>query len=73
MWFTVTLRSILDTNCIKISLPPDKLAIIPALLKTRLPRIKANKRQILSLVDTLQHTIKVMQPSRSLVSNIQAW
>ena len=54
----------------EIRLPPDKLARIQELLKTWLPRKKANKRQILSLVGTLQHATKVVRPGRSSVSRM---
>ena len=54
----------------EIRLPPDKLARIQELLKTLLPRKKANKRQILSLVGTLQHATKVVRPGRSFVSRM---
>ena len=61
---------ILDTNRMEIRLPPDKLARIQELLETWLPRKKANKRQILSLVGTLQHATKVVRPGRSFVSRM---
>ena len=61
---------ILDTNCMEIRLPPDKLARIQELLETWLPRKKANKRQILLLVGTLQHATKVVRPGRSFVSRM---
>ena len=54
----------------EISLPPDRLARIQELLKTWFPRKKANKRQILSLVSTLQHLTKVVRPGRSFVSRM---
>ena len=61
---------ILDTNRMEIRLPPDKLARIQQLLETWLPKKKANKRQILSLVGTLQHATKVIRPGRSFVSRM---
>ena len=61
---------ILDTNRMEIRLPADKLARIQELLKTWLPRKKARKRQILSLVGTLQHATKVVRPGRAFVSRM---
>ena len=48
----------LYTNHMEIRLPEDKLSRIQIMLKTWLPRKKAIKRQILSLVGTLQHASK---------------
>ena len=46
------------------------MARIQELLKTWLPRKKVNKKQILSLVGTLQHAKKVVRPGRSFVSSM---
>ena len=56
----------------EIRLPMDKLSRIQTMLKTWLPRKKATKRQILSLVGTLQHASKVVRPSRTFVSRMYA-
>ena len=40
------------------------------MLKTWLPRKKATKQQILSLVGTLQHASKVVRPGRTIVSRM---
>ena len=61
---------ILDTNCMEIRLPSDKLARIQELLKTWLPKKKARKRQILSLVGTLQHATKVVRPGRAFFARM---
>ena len=60
----------LDTNRMEIRLPEDKLSRIQIMLKTWLPRKKATKRQILSLVGTLQHASKVVRPGRTFVSRM---
>ena len=44
---------ILDTNCMEIRLPEEKLARMQETLKIWLPMKKATKQQILSLVGTL--------------------
>ena len=54
----------------EIRLTSDKLARIQELLETWLPRKKARKRQILSLVGTLQHATKVVWPGRAFVSRM---
>ena len=54
----------------EIRLPRDKLARIQQLLMSWLPRKKATKRQILSLVDTLQHATKVVCPGRAFVARM---
>ena len=61
---------ILDTEHMEIRLPRDKLARIQQLLTSWLPRRKARKRQILSLVGTLQHATKVVRPGRAFVSRM---
>ena len=61
---------ILDTEHMEIRLPADKLARIKQLLMTWLPRKKATKRQILSLVGTLQHATKVVRPGRAFVARM---
>ena len=59
---------ILDTDCMEIRLPSEKLTRMQALLQTWLPKKKASKREILSLVGTLQHVTKVIRPGRAFVS-----
>jgi len=54
----------------EIRLPPDKLIRMQALLKTWLPKKKASKREILSLVGILQHATKVVRPGRAFVSQM---
>ena len=54
----------------EIRLSPEKLARIQELLKTWLPKKKANKRQNILLVGTPQHAIKVVRPGRSFVSRM---
>ena len=61
---------VLDTNRMEIRLPSDKLARIQELLKTWLPRKKVRKKQILSLVGTLQHATKVVRPGRAFLSRM---
>ena len=63
---------ILDTNRMEIRLPPNKVIRMQELLTTWLPRKKARKREILSLVGTLQHATKVVQPGRTFVSRMYA-
>ena len=59
---------ILDTDRMEIRLPSDKLTRTLALLQTWLPKKKATKREILSLVGTLQHATKVVRPGRAFVA-----
>ena len=66
------LRLILETDRMEIRLPEDKLYRIQALLKNWLTRKKATKREILSLVGTLQHASKVVRPGRTFVSCMYA-
>ena len=61
---------ILDTERMEIMLPKDKLTRIQQPLTTWLLRKKARKRQILSLVGTLQHATKVVRPGRAFVSRM---
>ena len=61
---------ILDAEHMEIRLPADKLTRIKQLLITWLPRKKATKRQILSLVGTLQHATKVVRPGRAFVARM---
>ena len=63
---------ILDTHQMEIRLPSNKLIRMLELLTTWLPRRKARKREILSLVGTLQHATKVVRPGRSFVSRMYA-
>ena len=59
---------VLDTDQMEIRLPSDKLTKTLALLQTWLPKKKATKREILSLVGTLQHATKVVRPGRAFVA-----
>jgi len=61
---------ILDTEHLEIKLPADKLARIKQLLISWLPKKKATKRQILSLVGTLHHATKVVRAGRAFVSRM---
>ena len=61
---------IIDTNLMEIRLPSNKLIRMQELLTTWLPRKKATKREILSLVGTLQHATKVVWPGRTFVSKM---
>ena len=63
---------VLDTDRMEIRLPSDKLTRTLALLQTWLPKKKATKREILSLVGTLQHATKVVRPSRAFVARMYA-
>ena len=58
----------LDTKCMEARLPSDKLLRIRNQLSVWLTRKKVTKRDILSLVELLQHACKVVRPGRSLVS-----
>ena len=64
------LRIILDTKRMEIRLPTDKVTRINQLLTMWLPKKKATKRQILSLVGTLHHATKVIRPGRAFVSRM---
>ena len=61
---------ILDTHRMEIRLPSDKLSRIQDMLKSWLSKKKATKREILSLVGTLQHATKVVRPGRTFVSRM---
>ena len=59
---------ILDTHRMEIRMPSDKLSRMQDMLKSWLSKKKATKREILSLVGTLQHATKVVRPGRTFVS-----
>ena len=61
---------ILDTHYMEIRLPSDKLSRMQDMLKSWLSKKKATKREILSLVETLQHATKVVRPGRTFVSRM---
>ena len=61
---------ILDTCRMEIRLPTDKLSRMQGMLKAWLSRKKATKRDILSLVGTLQHATKVVRPGKTFVSRM---
>ena len=63
---------ILDTKRMEARLPPDKLSRIRSQLLAWLPRKKATKREVLSLVGLLQHACKVIRPGRSFVLRMYA-
>ena len=58
---------IIDTVRMEAWLPIDKLDRIRGLVAEWLPKTKATKREILSLVGLLQHTAKVVHPGRIFV------
>ena len=61
---------ILDTNCMEIRLPADKLYRTREMLKPGSQK-KAMKREVLSLVGTLQHATKVVRPGKNFcVTNV---
>ena len=59
---------ILDTHCMEICLPKDKLECILQELSSWLHRKTATKRDILSLVGLLQHAMKVVSSGRTFVA-----
>ena len=61
---------ILDTQCMEIRLPQEKLTWIQVKLKTWLKKKKASKRDIFSLVGLLQHATKVVRPGRMFVARM---
>ena len=63
---------ILDTNRMEIRLPEDKLSRTQEMIRAWLPKRKATKREILSLVGTLQHATKVVKAGRTFVSRMYA-
>ena len=61
---------ILDTQCMEIRLPQEKLTRMQVKLETWLMKKKATTREILSLVGLLQHATKVVQPGRTFVARM---
>ena len=59
---------ILNTHCMEICLPKDKLECILQKLSSSLHRKTATKRHILSLVGLLQHATKVVSSGRTFVA-----
>ena len=59
---------ILDTHCMEICLPKDKLQCILQELSSWLHRKTATKRDILSLVGLLQHATKIVSSGRTYVA-----
>ena len=59
-----------DSQKMKACLPPDKLQRTKEELLNWLAKIKATKRQILSLVGLLHHSTKVIHHGRSFVSRM---
>ena len=60
----------LDTAKMEIRLPDEKLARIRQSIDQWLPKKKATKREILSLVGLLQHATKVVRCGRTFVSRM---
>ena len=54
----------------EIRSPADKLSRTQEMITTWIPRKKATKRDILSLIGTLQHATKVVGPGKTFVSRI---
>ena len=61
---------LLDTNCMEICLPNNKLQRIRTELASWLQKESATKREILSLVGLLQHATKVVQSGRTFVARM---
>ena len=61
---------ILDTQCMEIRLPQEKLTWIQVKLETWLKKKNATKREILLLVGLLQHATKVVRPGRTSVARM---
>ena len=62
----------LDTACMEIRLPNDKLSRIRLTLAQWLHKKKATKREILSLVGLLQHATKVVRCGRTFIARMYA-
>ena len=60
----------LDTHKMKARLPVEKFQQIRNLLSAWMNKQKATKREILSLVELLQHATKVVKPGQSFVSRM---
>ena len=63
---------VLDTKHMEARLPHEKLQRIRNQLTSWLHKRKATKRQILSLVELLQHATKVVKPGRTFVARMYA-
>ena len=61
---------LLDTERMEARLPQEKFKRIQATIKEWLHRKNATKREVLSLVGTLQHAAKVIRPGRTFVSRM---
>ena len=57
----------LDTNQMEACLPPEKLDRMRTTIAQWLPKKKATKRAILSLVGLLQHATKIVRPGRTFI------
>ena len=57
----------LDSFQMEACLPPEKLNRIPETVALWLPKRKATKRAVLSLVGTLQHATKIIRPGRTFL------
>ena len=60
----------MDTIRMEARLPQDKLTRIKEQLSTWLGKKKATKREILSLVGSLQHASKIVQPGRTFTARM---
>ena len=60
----------LDTKLMQARVPEDKLGRLRNQITAWLPRKKATKREILSLISLLQHATKVVAPGRTFVSRM---
>ena len=56
-----------DTDQMQLRLPEEKLANLNYLIRTWRGRKNATKRELLSLLGTLQHAAKVVRPGRAFV------
>ena len=62
----------LDTVQMEACLPPEKLNKIRETVALWLPKKKATKRAVLSLVGTLQHATKIVRPGRTFLRRMYA-
>ena len=60
----------LDTVCMQLRLPEDKLAQLMKLLKRWRAKKCCKKRELLSLIGVLAHACKVVRPGRSILRRL---
>ena len=60
----------LDTDCMQLRLPEDKLAQLTELLKRWRAKKCCKKRELLSLIGVLAHACKVVRPGRSFLRRL---